>query len=327
MRPLAAASLAREFWRIKWHSARAPLFVGYAITNRCNRNCAYCDKSVVVGEELTTLEMTAMVDQLAAAGTRFMTVTGGEPLLRDDLGVLLECCRRHGIRVNVNTNGDLLPERRELIGKAASFTLSLDGGESSDAVRGENGRANVLTAADLISAAGGRVLFATVIHARNVDRLREMVEVAERYRTIVTYQPISLYYDGAQGVPLALLPDRRRLREALEDLSADRRAMRFIGNSRAGLRYLMNWPGDTPTFCRIWKLFCRIEPDGMLFSCGRQYLTPLKYDIRRYGVAEAFRRLHRPRVCKGCWCGSALELNLLMDFDPHAVTAALRRLI
>ena len=61
-----------------------PLRVIFEITYRCNAACDFC--YVVPGREpeLTTDECCALVDALKAEGCLFLTLTGGEPLVRGD---------------------------------------------------------------------------------------------------------------------------------------------------------------------------------------------------------------------------------------------------
>ncbi len=54
--------------------------------------------------------MKQIIDQIADAGTLFLLITGGEPLLRKDFGELYIYARSKGILVTLFTNGTLLTE-------------------------------------------------------------------------------------------------------------------------------------------------------------------------------------------------------------------------
>ena len=61
-----------------------PLSVHLDITYRCNERCEHCYLEHDGQDELTTAEIRGLVDQLAEAGVFFLTISGGEPLLRPD---------------------------------------------------------------------------------------------------------------------------------------------------------------------------------------------------------------------------------------------------
>jgi organic radical activating enzyme len=52
------------------------------------------------------------VEHLKSMGVNMVVVSGGEPLLQD-LGPLIVACRRHGWRVEVETNGTLIPQDKD----------------------------------------------------------------------------------------------------------------------------------------------------------------------------------------------------------------------
>src|SRR5579862_7569992 len=67
-----------------------PLGVQLDLTYRCNERCVHCYLDHDDHGELTTAEVKGILDQLAAAGTFFLTLSGGELLVRSDFFELLE---------------------------------------------------------------------------------------------------------------------------------------------------------------------------------------------------------------------------------------------
>jgi len=88
------------------------------LTRRCNLACAHCyldAKTLRQGDEdeLSTSEVQALLDDVAALGHGTMVVlTGGEPLVRKDLETLIRHGSALGLPMVVGTNGMLLSERR-----------------------------------------------------------------------------------------------------------------------------------------------------------------------------------------------------------------------
>jgi radical SAM protein with 4Fe4S-binding SPASM domain len=85
------------------------------ITNRCNLSCSFClrsdrSKSFMHPEDFRTIlgRIEGYTDHLALHVL-------GEPLLHPELDQILALCREHRLKVNLTTNGTLLPQRQELL--------------------------------------------------------------------------------------------------------------------------------------------------------------------------------------------------------------------
>src|SRR3990172_13143979 len=88
--------------------AQIPLSVLFEVTHRCNLGCEHCYLTEgPVGRprpsraELTLDEVRRVLDELAAAGTLFLTLTGGEGFLRRDLLDIVAHARARGVSVAV----------------------------------------------------------------------------------------------------------------------------------------------------------------------------------------------------------------------------------
>ena len=123
-----------------------------SVTDRCNFRCVYCMPKEVFGrgyrfmdrKELLTFEE---IDRLAGAfvahGVEKIRITGGEPLLRRDLEVLVErLAALDGLDVALTTNGALLPQKAEALAAAGlqRVTVSLDSLDDDDLPRHERRR-------------------------------------------------------------------------------------------------------------------------------------------------------------------------------------------
>jgi radical SAM protein with 4Fe4S-binding SPASM domain len=89
---------------------RVPLAVHVDLTYRCNERCIHCYLDHEDHGEMTTAEVKDVLDQLADAGTLFLTLSGGELLLRKDFFELLAHARRLSFDVKIKTNAILLKE-------------------------------------------------------------------------------------------------------------------------------------------------------------------------------------------------------------------------
>jgi len=82
------------------------------LTYRCNLNCihCYCKGSEDPEKELTTSQFKRVLDELQAEGCFFLTLTGGEPLLRKDFLDLYSYAKSKGFIISIFTNGQGLSE-------------------------------------------------------------------------------------------------------------------------------------------------------------------------------------------------------------------------
>lgn len=82
----------------------------------CNLKCSYCDTVYGWDEKFKkdTVEMTVkdIVMDVVDLGCECVTITGGEPLIHDDIYELIEQLLSKGFWVNVETNGSIYPELR-----------------------------------------------------------------------------------------------------------------------------------------------------------------------------------------------------------------------
>ena len=82
-----------------------------AITYRCNFNCVYCSaKDFERDNELTFCEIQRLLDDASKMGLCVLSITGGEPLLREDLVEIITYAKRKGISSTMFTNASLLTE-------------------------------------------------------------------------------------------------------------------------------------------------------------------------------------------------------------------------
>ncbi len=95
---------------------RIPLEGAIDLTYRCNNICRHCwlwlnPHSGERENELSFDEITRIADQARALGTRGWTISGGEPMLRDDFYEIFDYLTRISAGYSLNTNGTLITPR------------------------------------------------------------------------------------------------------------------------------------------------------------------------------------------------------------------------
>lgn len=140
-------------------SPRAPGYLIHFVTHRCNARCGHCfdrpqRETIGRADELDLVRIARIA--ASARGAGHVSLTGGEPLLRNDLAEILAAYYRAGVRsFSVSTNGAFpdrllrLVERLPEIAPRARVmvTISVDGiGETHDRLRGVPGLFDSVTA-------------------------------------------------------------------------------------------------------------------------------------------------------------------------------------
>jgi putative heme d1 biosynthesis radical SAM protein NirJ2 len=112
------------------------MIISWNTTQACNISCIHCyrDAGTKRSDELSTAEGKTLLTQIAKAGFKIMILSGGEPLLREDIFELISHARSVGLRPVLGTNGMLItPEVAVNLKEAglAGAGISLDSQDKS----------------------------------------------------------------------------------------------------------------------------------------------------------------------------------------------------
>ena len=93
---------------------RHPFTGTFELTWRCNLRCRHCylGGQTFPLPELDTLSIQKLLDQVAEAGCLTLSITGGEPTLRQDFESIWQHAHGLGFLLNLFTNGTLIDESR-----------------------------------------------------------------------------------------------------------------------------------------------------------------------------------------------------------------------
>ncbi|MDX2015332.1 MAG: GTP 3',8-cyclase MoaA [Myxococcaceae bacterium] len=293
-----------------------------SVTDRCNLRCAYCmpeeeyvwlDKRDVLSFE----ELTSLVDRFGALGVTKVRLTGGEPLVRKDLPLLVAMLAQRAWLEDLalTTNGVLLAEQAQQLKQAGlgRITVSLD---TLDA-----GRFRQLTRRDThgavlegISAAAraafpkGLKLDTVVMRGVNDDELVRLLDYAAtvgaelrfieymdvggatrwRREDVVSRAELLARLTGAFGP----------IEPIVEHSSAPAERFRLRDGRTFGLI-----ASTTQPFCRSCDR-ARVTADGTFFTClyatgGLDLKTPLRAGVPAAELEALLRERWRRRTDRG----------------------------
>lgn len=303
-----------------------PLAVTMALTYRCNLRCRYCQIWEEAGEELGTGQVLAAIDELVEAGACRLGLTGGEPLLRDDLARIVHHAKDRGLFTTVFTNGALVDRHLSALRRLDAVLVSLDGPrELHDAMRGQGSFDGALRAMELLARGGVPVWTHTVLTVHNIDALDLVLDTARRFGALAAFQPVFEHTGSVKGEPIdRLRPGPAQLEEAAARLLCEKRAGAPLLNSEPFLTQIGS-PNGGGTRCLAGRLYGAVSPEGRLAPCPVLLRTEGLPDGTRIGFAEAFRRCaDASDGCRGCTCIATTESDLLFSLDHRAVRNTLR---
>ena len=87
------------------------MIISWNITKRCNLYCEHCyrdSSNQYFKDELTVEEGKKLIDEIAKAGFKILILSGGEPLMREDLFEFASYAKQAGLRPVLGTNGTLI---------------------------------------------------------------------------------------------------------------------------------------------------------------------------------------------------------------------------
>lgn len=310
---------------------KAPLFVGWCLSERCNYRCRYCrlgnDETI---EELDTQQVFSIINRLKKSGTAAIAFWGGEPLLREDIGQIITFTHNKGIFIKITTNGSLLSERIRDIADVDIIAISFDGPRDvHDYQRQSGSYDDVLDAIEAAKKNNKRIILNTVITQRNAGSLDFILEFARRHKVKVAFQPLEqreLTYQDMQE----LAPSKEQFARVINRLVSEKKSgNRWIASSLAVLQHIAHWPDGRKTKCWAGRLHFRITVAGDVIPCNiindAQYSRSLlKKDVDCKRIFKYF-----PDVfCEdACWAIHTIELNNLLSFNRHSAANVARLLL
>ena len=200
-----------------------PLSVHVDLTMRCNERCIHCYRVVEERPELTTDELKALLDDLARAGTLYLTLSGGEVFLRKDLFDLLAHARRLHFDVRLKSNALLITaekaaQLRELAVRQVDVSIYSAEPTVHDWVTKIPGsHERTLQGVVTLREAGITVKLNCPLMRQNVGQYKAIRALAERLGVLCGFDPMITAKNDGDVSPLALRITPGELRAVLED--------------------------------------------------------------------------------------------------------------
>jgi MoaA/NifB/PqqE/SkfB family radical SAM enzyme len=323
-----------------------PLSVNILITNECNSRCVHCDVWQMNDPGLLTLaDYERIADDLVSMGVPYVTIAGGEPLLRKDAVDIVAAFANRGLETQLTTHGfQMTAERATRLAEAGlrTLTFSMDAHtrEGYLAIRGVDKFATVernLAAALALRERFPRLAVETntVLCRPNAPYFRELFEdLAARGVDRLHLSPVVTSGTNnlllADKLDLGLEPGRI---DEMVDWLLEHRSRLRISSSVAyleGMRRFTKDPSRNAVTCRVGFFTTDIDHTGAVKPCG--WLAPLG-NVRDARLSEIWfgPRYHDVRremvrgECPKCHLSCKAEISVAAS-PRHIVRTGLDRL-
>jgi radical SAM protein with 4Fe4S-binding SPASM domain len=320
------------------------LIIAWETTSACNLKCNYCRASATAKaapDELSTEEAFAFIDEVAPRKP-MLILSGGEPLLRPDIFLLVQHAVSHGLRVSFATNGTLLTA--EMVEKVASsgvsrVSISLDGStlEKHDASRGQGSYLQSMVGIENLR---GKVDFQInfTVTKRNAQEVQDIFELSEGLGAKAIHF-FFLVPTGRGSAEDIISPERQEELLRLIDLERSRRSIEVqVTCAPQFARIARPGRGKRSGGCMAGTSFVFVSRRGDVYPCG--YLPVPAGNIREQGFGDIWenspvlkalreRRLNGKcgecsylMICGGCRARAFAKNGDYLGSDPICPEAA-----
>ncbi|MBU0469054.1 MAG: radical SAM protein [Candidatus Omnitrophica bacterium] len=310
----------------KLFNIKRPLAIRWALTYQCNQKCLYCGIPFKETFEIDTNTICKMIDNFASLGTKWISFSGGEPLLKNGLCKILKQAKSHNIFVSVSTNGALIPENLEAVKFADRIKLSLDGPEEiNDPIKGKGVFKQTLAAIDLCRINKIPVSIDCVLSKFNLDSIDYLLNLAVEKCFKISFLPSSIRNPDRQNAG-DFLPETIEYRKAIKHLIYQKKQGKPVINSIPALNHIYHWPEYRKIPCSMGLLSFNVEPNGVMGACIDKSYTCTEEDktLNVNKIKEYLETIKVPVGCQECWCSAIIEFNLITSFNINAIINYLR---
>ncbi|MGQ9565792.1 MAG: radical SAM protein [Candidatus Bathyarchaeales archaeon] len=267
-------SLIRRFL-----TPNTPLHAQWFLTGRCNYRCRSCGvwREKNQANELSTSEVKLGLESLKKAGVAEIVLSGGNPLLRNDIDEIIKCASKYFI-TTIYDNGSMAVKKIDALRNADFVAISLDtlDEKKNDYMRGIKGAwKKSMEAIETLHKEGINVGVAPTISQLNIYEIEEFTRYFTDRGIPVWYAVYShddtgnsLFGIGEKSDELEIVDKKAmvNLCDALREMKKERTGVFITDKTLEALKQLF-LTGKRTWKCRALQNFCMVNQFGQVSGC------------------------------------------------------------
>lgn len=295
------------FYKQVWQKAfddAIPISGTFELTPRCNFNCKMCyvhllEKDIPkYGKELSAKKWIDIAKQAKEAGTTWLCITGGEPLLHPEFEEIYTQLSKMGFFITLQTNASLIPKYQKLFEnyppRSIKITLYGSNNETYKKVcQIDNGFTKVHQSIQLLKKMNIPIQLVSTITKQNLDDIKKMA-----FYAYINQLP----WTSTGGIKNSFRNEKINLDEIIVQDKIDQYKKEEIKHH---LNNPINIERKPCTYCQDYRLGYWITWDGKMRFCS--FLTEPNISIETLSFKEAWEQLIEyednldwPQECKTC---------------------------
>lgn len=299
------------------HITRLPNVAALELTYRCNHRCLFCScpwesDETYRKDELKTEQWFAVIDELMKNGVSAFTLTGGEPLMREDLMRIIEYILQKGASLNMISNGRKIDDEflDYIAKKKISICISIPGIETFVEHTGVDNVEHVLSLFEKTKIRGIQATANIAVTKKNLPELYE--NIAYALIKGADYVLLNRFLPGGRGLQnqeyLLTKEETNRMLDIAETVLAKANKYGHVGTELplCAIDHPERYKHiQVSNLCSAAKGFCVVDPSGYLKVCNHSPIRICRYDeletLEQNEYWMQFRnRDYLPEMCKEC---------------------------
>jgi radical SAM protein with 4Fe4S-binding SPASM domain len=315
-----------------WNNA-VPMSALFELTFVCNHACSFCYNCPTGQKEMNTAEVLDALKKLAEFNILYLTLTGGEPLLRRDFFEIAAAARQMGFAIRIYTNGYLIDEamarRIKEVANPVEIEISIHGArpETHDKLTCVPGsHARILAATRHLRDLGIKVNLKVPVTRDNQEEVLDLERIAQDLDVRIQFDTVITPRDDGDKDPLRLMATDEFLERFWTDEAYRTARKEEVPLPRQDL------PGEA--ICGVGRSSFAIDPYGNIYPCVQLRRkagnikelaslrdmwrsSPVLIQVRREAIEIAQETLKQAK--NGEQCGFCMGVAEVQLGDPKAI--------
>ncbi|MDM8565701.1 radical SAM protein [Candidatus Halobeggiatoa sp. HSG11] len=297
----------------------ASMLLQWHITERCNLRCSHCYQDNYQRNELS---FTALIDileqfkQLLKVCSKYhgkqikahITITGGEPFIRNDFLDLLEIFAANSqlFSFAILTNGAFIDDSKAKLLHTlnpAFVQVSIEGTEAThDSIRGKGNFTQTVTAIKRLRDNDIRTMISFTAHRKNFREFKEVAKLGQKLRVNKVWSDRLIPWGNAKEQVMS----QAETKEFFEIMSQAKNRITWFNNTEIAMHRALQFlvAGGKPYKCTAGNTLLTVQANGDLYPCRR---LPIKAGnltesnlLELYYNSEVLHNLRQHKVSDGC---------------------------